>query len=116
MEHWRFLHNHRRDVAIIKGIQERLVALVDAARQNVPDHPGTVAPLQVDDNALSALDAEIAAMQQETSAVLALAKTSNNHPVTGGAAGVAAGGIATGGQQGPSGGGGASPTGGAARV
>lgn len=77
MEHWRFLQKHRRDVAIIKGIQERLVALVDAARdRNVVENPEQVVPLQADDNALSALDEEIAAMQQETSAVLANKHTS----------------------------------------
>ena len=71
MEHWRFLQSHRRDAAIIKGIQERVVALVDIAQLSIAEPPETVVPFQADDNALSALDKEIAVMQQVTSAVLA---------------------------------------------
>jgi len=71
MEHWRFLENHRRDAVIIKGIQGRVISLFDATQKSIPETPERVVPKQADDNILSALDDEIAVLQQVTGAVLA---------------------------------------------
>ena len=86
MEYWRFIKESRRDAAIIKGIQERVIALVASIIPN-PQQPeaSTSAsnPLQADDNALSALDEEIAAMHQVTNNVLRLARNTAGMNTTG---------------------------------
>lgn len=78
MEHWGFLQDTRRDAAVMKGIQERVIALISAAQLTRAEEPDPVAPIQADDNALSALDEEIAAMQQMTSAVLTTGSAHNS--------------------------------------
>lgn len=95
--YWDLLASRRRDSAIIKGIQELLIAFVGAYRPRLPVVQTTTIPQLIDDSSLSALDEEIAAMQQATGAVLAGALPVGNQATATTAGGV---GLSEGGEDG----------------